>query len=291
MPAPALLGPLIVAGGQVAGAGINAAATGSQNRRSREWSERMYRQQYSDNIEFWRMQNEYNSPQAQMQRLQAAGLNPNLVYGGSSAGAAGQAGSIQTPDVQPVQFRTPEFGSALMNMSAYFDTQIKQAQTDNLKMQNTVLLGEAALKAAQTSLTGLQGERTQFDLDFAREMKQVSADAMRAALDQTRANTQFTLNEDERKAAQNSSGLLEAAERIASMRADRVNTVMQRREIEAKVENIKRDSRLKQLDAELRQIGLNPNDPAWQQALGRILTEMFGNPVESATDWFKSIFK
>ena len=41
------------------------------------------RQQLADqnNIRFWKMQNEYNTPANQMKRLQDAGLNPNLIYG------------------------------------------------------------------------------------------------------------------------------------------------------------------------------------------------------------------
>ena len=40
------------------------------------------RQQLADqqNVKFWNMQNEYNTPANQMKRLQDAGLNPNLIY-------------------------------------------------------------------------------------------------------------------------------------------------------------------------------------------------------------------
>lgn len=51
--------------------------TDRQNRLNREENERNYER----NVEFWQMQNDYNHPAAQMQRLREAGLNPNLVYG------------------------------------------------------------------------------------------------------------------------------------------------------------------------------------------------------------------
>lgn len=41
----------------------------------------------------WKRQNEYNSPAEQMNRYQAAGLNPNLIYGSGQA-SAGNAGAI-----------------------------------------------------------------------------------------------------------------------------------------------------------------------------------------------------
>lgn len=43
--------------------------------------------QYSKDLEMWQRQNQYNSPEQQMQRLESAGLNPNMAYGsGSVAG-------------------------------------------------------------------------------------------------------------------------------------------------------------------------------------------------------------
>lgn len=46
---------------------------------------RLMEQQNKYNIDMWKMNNEYNTPQAQMQRFQDAGLNPNLIYGMGSA--------------------------------------------------------------------------------------------------------------------------------------------------------------------------------------------------------------
>ena len=34
--------------------------------------------QYSKDLDMWNRQNEYNSPSAQMERFNAAGLNPNI---------------------------------------------------------------------------------------------------------------------------------------------------------------------------------------------------------------------
>lgn len=43
--------------------------------------------QYDRNIDLWNMQNAYNTPKSQMERYQAAGLNPNLIYGNGSSSA------------------------------------------------------------------------------------------------------------------------------------------------------------------------------------------------------------
>lgn len=80
-------------------------------------------------IEFWRMQNEYNSPRAQMQRLQEAGLNPNLIYGDSVSGATGRADSIGTPDKPDTDVTS--------NITAFTDLRHRKAQADLTEQQVT----------------------------------------------------------------------------------------------------------------------------------------------------------
>lgn len=84
------------------------------------------RQNQADNknIEFWKMQNQYNTPAAQMQRLKDAGLNPNLIYGSSPAGASGAAGSITGSKPAPYSIENPSQTIAQMALL--------QAQKDNL---------------------------------------------------------------------------------------------------------------------------------------------------------------
>lgn len=65
-------------------------------------------------VENWNRENAYNSPKAQMERLKAAGLNPNLVYGSGAAGVSGLGGSIDTPSAPSSPMApTPDFSSAV----------------------------------------------------------------------------------------------------------------------------------------------------------------------------------
>lgn len=50
-------------------------------------------QEQAYNLDLWHLMNEYNSPAAQMQRYQDAGLNPNLIYGQSNMTSAPNAAS------------------------------------------------------------------------------------------------------------------------------------------------------------------------------------------------------
>ena len=62
-------------------AGLNTYATGNQNRKSREWSDRQWHRNYRSTWDMWRETNKYNLPKNQMARFKEAGLNPNLIYG------------------------------------------------------------------------------------------------------------------------------------------------------------------------------------------------------------------
>lgn len=86
--------------------GINYFSQQQTNSRNAE----MQRRQQQHNVELWNMNNEYNDPLNQMQRLKRAGLNPNLVYGQNASGASGISSSPaqqaplipqQTPTVDP----------------------------------------------------------------------------------------------------------------------------------------------------------------------------------------------
>lgn len=274
----------IGAGAGLAGDLVNSAGALFSQMQGQRFSKRMYERQFADNIAFWNMQNEYNSPQAQMQRFQAAGLNPNLIYG---QGNAGNASPIQTPDVQPVQFRNPEFGNALKSaglgfMNAIYDLDIKQAQIDNLKAQNTVYLEDALLKAAQRKGTMTNEERTRFNLDLESELRPISADTRREQLRQLRTTTDIAIERNAREAALNASSIQEAAERMLTMREQRTVIPYQKRQMDAEtararetIRQMEKDGTLKDMDIELRKQGINPQDPMWARIVGRILSDLF----------------
>lgn len=59
----------------------------------------MQQQQNAFELEMWNLKNQYDSPAAQMQRYQDAGLNPNLIYGQQNV-------SGNTPQGSPAVFRS-----------------------------------------------------------------------------------------------------------------------------------------------------------------------------------------
>ena len=113
LPAAALIG----AGATVAGTAANAISQGNLNKKNRAFAKEMYQTQKQDNLDFWQMQNSYNSPEAQMARLKEAGLNPHLAYGNGSVANTG--GSISSPHFSPPDQKAPQIDMPAVVMSYY----------------------------------------------------------------------------------------------------------------------------------------------------------------------------
>lgn len=285
------IGAIIAAAGSLAGGAINAIQQNRQNRRSQQFALDMYNRQKADNLEFWRMQNDYNSPQQQMKRFQEAGLNPNLIYG---QGNAGNAGSVQTPDAKMPDFRSSNFGDSVANaatsgVNTFYDLQFRKAQLDNARAQNAILQEEAALKRAETNRILIDTEGRRFDLDFKSEFRGVSADAMRERLRQTRVSTDLAISRDARNAATTSSSLKEAVSRMESQFLQRQETRQRMAKTRAEIASIKaqttrtiegvnllrQQGTLNELEIQLRNKGLTFRDPLWTRMIAKALDQIF----------------
>lgn len=262
----------ITAGASLLGTGANAYAQGRMNRKTREWNEKMFGLQNQRDLQFWNLQNEYNSPTSQMSRLRQAGINPNVAF--SSGAGVSPSPPIHTSTAPNWSPRAPDldFSPAIAGgISTYYDTKIKEAQLDNLKTQNTVLINDALLKAANTASAWSRKDRSDFDLGLASDLRQTSLDAAKENLRKLTNEANYSLSENERRTALTSQSLLEGAERILNMRMDRARTLDERHRIQSDILRIKMDTRLKELDVDLKEQGINPQDPVWMRILGRLL--------------------
>lgn len=275
--------PIALAGAALGGASnmqtsaMGAVSTAVNNHVNYAYAKKLYDRQYRDNIAFWRMQNDYNSPEMQMERFKQAGLNPMLIYG---QGNAGNASPIQSPDAPMVhseRLPLPDFGGFPMIASIY-DLEMKQAQIDNLRAQNSVILQEGLLKSVQVEESVMRTERGKYDLEFESELRNVSAETRRERLRQMKVQTDNAIQENVRREILTAKSVEEAAERILNMKADRNIKRVQVPFIKADTERIKenillmqKDGRLKELDIELRKMGLNPSDPTWTRVVSRFL--------------------
>ena len=72
------------------------AAQRAENQRARDYNLNLAKLQNQWNLEQWQRENEYNTPFAQMQRLQAAGLNPDLMYENGTSGLTAASSPVMT---------------------------------------------------------------------------------------------------------------------------------------------------------------------------------------------------
>lgn len=101
---------------------------GDLNYQRQKW---MQAQDYYNNLEMWRLQNEYNTPTAQMQRFMDAGLNPNLIYGQSNMASSVSPGTFSAP-----QTKEAEYQSTWMKQNMLMDSLLKFQQMKKIDLEN-----------------------------------------------------------------------------------------------------------------------------------------------------------
>lgn len=129
------------AAGQLLGGALGSGSQAKAGRDARRWQEKM-----------WNLQNAYNAPIEQRKRMEAAGFNPNLIYGhGSVANTAGDVGSPNEVPATAMGEGVRGAGEAISNGL------IVGAQ---LKMQKEALASQNAVRDAQISNYKAQEDAT-----------------------------------------------------------------------------------------------------------------------------------
>lgn len=165
------------------------------------WNVEQYEREQRDYLNNWNLQNQYDAPSAQMERLKAAGLNPNLALGSmtdsgsistsSAAGSMTSGAPGQSTDMSALG-RLPTVGDVIQrSLSTAMQTaQIDaiKAQTDKVKSETqgsnldnqlkaTTMQVEQALKQGELSLQNLTIKGLNFDVEKLKpeQLKQMTA--------------------------------------------------------------------------------------------------------------------
>lgn len=125
---------------------------GASARKQYQYQSKLMDKQNQQQIDFWKMNNEYNTPFNQRARLEQAGLNPDLMYGGSGNIGQSQMPSAASPGSAP----NVDYGSFSDNLRFAMQAQVMDAQVSKIEMENK-LLAEQAL--SQASLRDLQSSQ------------------------------------------------------------------------------------------------------------------------------------
>ena len=275
----------------IAGSSINAISVGNANRRGIKYAREAYDKSRKDSLEFWNMQNAYNSPSAQMARFKEAGLNPNLIYG---QGNSGNAGAADVPQFRPPEVRPHEFGSGiaqagLQYMNSVYDLRIKKAQADNLEAQNGVIRQDAVLRAAQVGLANVNRDTGLFNLGLSNELRDTSVETKGELLRQLRTNIDNSIQANIRAGVAQATSIQEAAERIKTMQLGRGYTTLDMQRLRSTIDNLNKDGTLKQLDINLRKMGITPGSPLWATVVGQTLNRLSDDPLGAGLQAVRAI--
>jgi hypothetical protein len=155
----ALSGGLSAAGSLTSG--IMSAIQGKKDRESYEQQQHLNRvfeneqasKAYQRQVEFWKMQNEYNSPAEQMARLRAAGLNPDLAIGGNVQNSAGGLSSVAKGTGTGSSYAPPIDYSAFANAAQAAAATIRSvAESENIEADTRGKELDNALKAPKAEM-------------------------------------------------------------------------------------------------------------------------------------------
>lgn len=179
------LGAGLQAGSQFLGSVVNAISTGVQNKKNRKFATEQADKEYARNLEMWNMQNAYNDPGAQMQRLKDAGMNPYLMYDKGTTGVSTSMPSYNAPkwQGQAPKIQVP----AMMNM--YYDLQNKKQINDNLKAQKEATDQKSIGQSILNNILGIKahyaGQMGYYSLEAGKENVRRIRQGIDQAVEQT----------------------------------------------------------------------------------------------------------
>lgn len=136
-----------------------------ENERNREFAREMFDKQVENNIKMWNMQNQYDLPKNQIERLRQAGINPDLYYGGSSVSASSP--------ISPASSSSSSSGYQPYNFGQY--DPLTTAQIGLIEAQTRNLDSDTEKKVSEKNI---------LDIDA-----QTLVERNQAALDNLKANT------------------------------------------------------------------------------------------------------
>lgn len=126
---------------------------GASARKQYQYQSKLMDKQNQQQIDFWKMNNEYNTPFNQRARLEQAGLNPDLMYGGS-----GNMYQSQMPGAASGSAPNVDYGSFSDNLRFAMQAQVMDAQVSKIEMENKLLAEQALNQANQRELWAAQAK-------------------------------------------------------------------------------------------------------------------------------------
>lgn len=153
-------------------AGLGQAIGVVEKKKAYKWTRKLMDAQYQHQVDFWNMNNAYNSPSAQMERFEAAGINPYMSLGNpntSSYGSVMQA-VPQYPEATP---------SVMQGIQMQLSAALQSAQIQNIQANTALTTEQTTTQQGITALQEFQSRNLRLDGDI----KEVVRDYKRGVLE------------------------------------------------------------------------------------------------------------
>lgn len=261
------------------------------NSDNRLYSQEMYNKTRQDALQDRDFENAYNSPKQQMQRLKEAGLNPRLIYGGSTgimSSSSARAATMNNPNTEAPKFDMSQAGQGLSNLGEvlgkFFQQRNLEAQTDNLRETRELIEAQTDATRAGIPYTESQTNMSNFNLEFAKKTEQgrikqleltnsdiqnqidtrnydVSRKKELLPLEkrELQAKIKMLVNDDKRKAEIGQAEYSKLWNEAMRIEQETLKTKQERDNMQVIKSNLQTEGRLKAMEAVLRAYGINPN--------------------------------
>lgn len=127
---------------------------GMSARKQYKYQSMLMDKQNQQQIDFWNMNNKYNTPLAQRTRLEQAGYNPDLMVSGSGNMVQSQMPTAASPGSAP----NVDYGSFSDNLRFAMQAQVMDAQVSKIESENKLLAEQALNQAQQRELWAAQAK-------------------------------------------------------------------------------------------------------------------------------------
>jgi len=156
--------------------------------------------EFKKNKEMWELNNQYNTPLAQMNRFKAAGLNPALMYGQGTPGNSQSAPKYEAPQYDSKL----NFPNPLETLAQTQNIETQKAQLQNIKQTNDLIqaqtgkaIADSTVAAKKAGLLDLDTLIRRAQSQYAETLAKTQSDTATEVLNNTR--TQGKILEFERQ--------------------------------------------------------------------------------------------
>lgn len=142
---------------------LNAASSLFTNSANKKNALEFYNRQRTDALADWNMQNQYNSPKAQMARFKEAGLSPHLIYGQTNTAPAVRSSQSDTP-----KYVAPQLDNSLTSLP------MMAIQMENLQKQGKLIDAQVLKTNSDTDWRNVNTEFLKDTMPYRMEALNVS---------------------------------------------------------------------------------------------------------------------